>query len=65
MCVYCLQEGKQVQATHVDHIVPKSIGGNDSMDNLLASCAPHNLRKGARLATRTTWLNPRYFNTKK
>ena len=50
-------------ATHVDHIIPKSVGGTDSLDNLAAMCAPHNLKKGAKVFTRTTYLNPNYFKT--
>ncbi len=42
-CRYC---GKL--ATHVDHIYPKSRGGKDDMDNLVAACADCNMGKGAR-----------------
>lgn len=34
-------------ATHADHVVPKSQGGQDTADNLRAACARHNLSRGA------------------
>ena len=44
-------------ANHVDHIIPKSRGGSDDMDNLQAMCAYHNLSKGNREVERGTyWL---------
>jgi 5-methylcytosine-specific restriction endonuclease McrA len=30
----------------VDHIVPRKLGGDDSMDNLQAMCKRCNLKKG-------------------
>jgi len=35
-----------LEATHVDHIVPRKLGGDDSMDNLQAVCKRCNLSKG-------------------
>jgi 5-methylcytosine-specific restriction protein A len=35
-----------LEATHVDHIVPRKLGGDDSMDNLQALCKRCNLSKG-------------------
>lgn len=61
LCQYHLARGESVQATHVDHILAKSLGGNDSMDNLCASCRDCNLRKGNKYIVRQTWLNPTYF----
>lgn len=43
VCQYC---GKV--ANTVDHIVPRRLGGDDSMDNLVASCRRCNSRKGGR-----------------
>ena len=37
----------EVKEVHIDHIVPKSIGGGDTEDNLQAVCAQCNLRKGS------------------
>lgn len=33
-------------ATHVDHIVAKSLGGDDTMPNLRAACGPCNQSRG-------------------
>jgi 5-methylcytosine-specific restriction endonuclease McrA len=44
-CVYC------GAATHLtlDHVVPRSRGGDSVWENVVTSCAPCNLRKGNRL----------------
>lgn len=34
----------------IDHVVPRSLGGSDDVDNLVAACAPCNARKGNRPA---------------
>lgn len=41
-CVYCGDV-----ATSVDHVIPRVSGGDDSMDNLVASCLKCNSRKGS------------------
>jgi len=41
-CQYC---GSRSSLT-VDHVIPKSKGGQSSWDNIVASCAPCNRRKG-------------------
>ncbi|GIV61325.1 MAG: HNH endonuclease [Rhodothermaceae bacterium] len=43
-CQYC---GSREQLT-IDHIVPKSRGGADTWENLVAACVPCNNRKGNR-----------------
>jgi 5-methylcytosine-specific restriction protein A len=43
ICQRCGQEGK-----HVDHIVPRKLGGDDSLQNLQLLCVQCNLQKGAR-----------------
>jgi 5-methylcytosine-specific restriction endonuclease McrA len=43
ICQYCNQE-----ATTVDHVIPRRLGGLDSDDNLVASCSRCNLSKGGR-----------------
>lgn len=44
ICQWCGVE----EATHVDHIVPRSKGGNDMDDNLVASCKRCNLSRGSK-----------------
>jgi 5-methylcytosine-specific restriction endonuclease McrA len=44
-CQYC---GNTHHLT-IDHIVPRCRGGLDSWDNVVTSCAPCNVRKGAAL----------------
>ena len=41
-CQYC---GSRSNLT-VDHVIPRSKGGSSSWDNIVASCAPCNRRKG-------------------
>jgi 5-methylcytosine-specific restriction endonuclease McrA len=41
-CQYC---GSRGQLT-VDHVIPRSKGGSSTWDNIVASCAPCNRRKG-------------------
>ncbi len=41
-CQYC---GSRSNLT-VDHVIPRSKGGRSSWDNIVASCAPCNRRKG-------------------
>lgn len=45
-CVYC--ESPVTLRDHIDHVIPRSRGGSDDPSNLVASCAPCNLSKGAR-----------------
>jgi 5-methylcytosine-specific restriction endonuclease McrA len=44
-CQYC---GSHSNLT-VDHVIPRSQGGSSSWENIVASCAPCNRRKGDRL----------------
>ena len=44
-CQYC---GARSSLT-VDHVIPRSKGGDSSWENIVASCAPCNRRKGDRL----------------
>lgn len=46
-CQYCRRPGRGTQMT-VDHVVPRSLGGTATWDNLVAACAPCNRRKGNR-----------------
>jgi 5-methylcytosine-specific restriction endonuclease McrA len=45
-CVYCGREG--VDLLTFDHVIPRCQGGRTTWDNIVAACAPCNLRKGAR-----------------
>ena len=47
-CQYC---GSVRGSLTVDHVIPRSKGGASSWDNIVASCAPCNRRKGDRLPT--------------
>jgi 5-methylcytosine-specific restriction endonuclease McrA len=44
-CQYC---GSRANLT-VDHVIPRSKGGSSNWENIVASCAPCNRRKGDRL----------------
>jgi len=43
-CVYCGSK----ERIGLDHVIPRSKGGSDSPDNLVAACFPCNRKKGAR-----------------
>ena len=45
VCQYCGYFGDKIT---VDHVIPKSRGGDDSWQNLVASCLPCNNCKGSR-----------------
>lgn len=45
-CQYC---GEQRIGLTVDHVIPRSRGGKSVWENIVASCAPCNRRKGNRL----------------
>jgi len=45
-CVYC---GTASSRLTLDHVVPRSRGGDSVWENVVTSCAPCNLRKGNRL----------------
>lgn len=53
-CQYC---GAHAQLT-VDHVIPRSKGGASTWENIVASCAPCNRRKGDRLP-RAADMHPR------
>lgn len=45
-CRYCGSKAPDVQL-HVDHVVPVSLGGTDTPDNLVAACVDCNNGKGS------------------
>ena len=45
-CVYCGSAGGRLT---LDHVVPRSRGGDSVWENVVTSCAPCNLKKGNRL----------------
>jgi 5-methylcytosine-specific restriction endonuclease McrA len=55
-CAYC---GRQATETrdpdgrtwHMDHVYPICLGGSDSLDNIVKSCARCNISKGAKIKT--------------
>ena len=49
LCRICLTEC-QTENLHIDHIIPKSIGGSDDLSNLQVAHAWCNQRKGNRVA---------------
>ena len=50
-CVYC---GSEDQPLHCDHVIPFSRGGQSTLENLVAACAPCNISKGSK--TPEEWL---------
>src|SRR5215218_5892813 len=44
-CQYC---GRQANGLTVDHVIPRSRGGESVWENIVASCAPCNRKKGNR-----------------
>lgn len=53
-CQYCGQGGTLT----VDHVIPRSKGGGTSWENVVASCAPCNRRKGDKLPAQAN-MHPR------
>lgn len=49
-CVTCGKEGEiELADWHVDHIIPRSVGGADVASNCQVLCSPCNRRKAAKL----------------
>ena len=48
-CEYCrLSQAGQEAAFHVDHIIPRTAGGTDTLENLALACVSCSLRKWAK-----------------
>ncbi len=54
-CVYCGNTGGRLT---LDHVVPRSRGGDSVWENVVTACAPCNLRKGDRLLEETAMSLP-------
>jgi 5-methylcytosine-specific restriction endonuclease McrA len=54
-CQYC---GHQASGLTVDHVIPRSRGGQSVWENIVASCAPCNRKKG-NLTPREARMHPR------
>jgi len=48
-CHYC-GTPLRIEAFHIEHQLPRALGGSDNALNLVAACAPCNLSKGDRTA---------------
>ena len=55
-CVYC---GTAAGRLTLDHVVPRSRGGDSVWENVVTACAPCNLRKGDRLLEEVAMSLPR------
>lgn len=51
VCAYCERTMKHVGQVTVDHVLPKSKGGKDKVNNLTACCRSCNIKKGNLLLT--------------
>ena len=49
-CHYCARPLQLDGSWHVEHMLPRALGGADEISNLVAACAPCNLSKGNRTA---------------
>ncbi|KYF62199.1 HNH endonuclease [Sorangium cellulosum] len=57
-CIHCLShvvvglDGEPIQRATIEHIVPRTHGGTDALDNLALACGRCNALKGMRLDVR-------------
>lgn len=49
-CMYCRAVLALDGPWHIEHMLPRALGGNDGPGNLVAACVSCNLRKGIRTA---------------
>ena len=47
-CQYCGRKFKKLELT-LDHVIPRSLGGRSTWENLVLACVPCNVKKGNRL----------------
>lgn len=68
MCCYCQSQQRLIGINlTVEHIIPESLGGTTTLDNLCLACWDCNLIKGSRIAAidPTTSTKVRFFNPNK
>lgn len=52
-CEYCgIPQAGQEATFHIDHVLPRRVGGPTTLENLALSCVSCSLRKGARTEAR-------------
>ena len=62
-CIHCRRrheitsDGEALTSATVEHIIPKTHGGDDSIDNIAVACTRCNVLKGSRLDCRR-WDDP-------
>jgi 5-methylcytosine-specific restriction endonuclease McrA len=62
-CEYCLlPQSSQEAAFHIDHILPRVVGGATVEDNLALACVSCSLRKGARTHSMDSDIPVRIFD---
>lgn len=54
-CAYCEGSVEGKRNRHIDHVIPISRGGSDTLDNIVVACAPCNRNKSDRMPLE--WLN--------
>lgn len=47
-CRECRKVGREIKATHADHVVPKCLGGADERSNYQPLCTAHSRSKSGR-----------------
>lgn len=48
-CAYCGRGAPEGVALHVDHVIPRCLGGSDEEENLAPACVDCNLGKGGKM----------------
>ena len=56
LCIYC---GNHADA--IDHVLPKSLGGTDTLDNLVPACRKCNSTKSNNIRKRINYVNKNWL----